>query len=387
MRIDVNDPIFAPPPLQTIRKYYLENQIRDYTLYSDWNSRVPVAAAPASILLRERNIFVRSTLSIRSLDIRAGKLTVQCIREREEEAWDGLKLGTLLLEGEKRIAIAQNDPSILAQFPIPAGLFNYSTVAGRFEANYSANFGHGEHTQYFIYWIGTPFGVFSPASFLGIEGFDRARSKDIFEELNRAHILRKNGQLVDADRLRDHVFASPLTMRQAEQIRKMILEPARLPEAQNRYNQLLKTERAAIMRDLAIADLEINENTLQSYLNSLSREESEQLFSYYVQRIVAVLVNEQVVRYRGILMENLKKEALLLLYEPIEVSSHFFEQLTKFVHDRKPGYAIYTALAYNKAPLRRRENYLHPYVEALRDLENKRYLDSAYAPEEDPDML
>ncbi|MCE9598721.1 MAG: hypothetical protein K8S54_12195 [Spirochaetia bacterium] len=387
MRIEASDPIFAQYPLHTISKYYLANRIREYTLYSERNAKGPVAAAPASVLIQDRNTFVKTHLSIRSLEIRAGKLIVLCGVNHDEKSWDGENLGALLVEGENRIAIAQNDPSILTQFPIPAGLFNYGMVAGKFEATYSENFGHGEHTQYFIYWIGTPFGIFSPASFLGVEGLDRTLSQEIFDELNRARILRKNGQLVDPEKLKKHEFSARLRLSQAEQVRKMILEPARLQEAQHRFNQILKTERAAILRDLAVADLEINEHTLSGYVTSLSPEESQQLFSFYVARIVAGFVNDQVVRNRGILMENLKKEALLLLYEPIEISSHFFENLTSFVLERKPGYSVYIALAYRKAPMRRRENYLHPYVEALRDLENKRYLDSAYAPEENPDMM
>lgn len=374
MRIGPEDPVFARLPLFLIRKYYFDNRISRFFLYKD-GAKV-VCAAPEEVLLRDRQRLERHSLFLRTLDIRARTLTLQCSVDGEEEQMQGQHFAELLQEGERRVAVAQEDPALLKLFPHPAGLFNYHKEQGRLEVNFHPDFGHGEHVEYFIASAGTPYGLFSPASFIQVEGIDRHRSRLIFEELTRARILSKSGRLMDPERLKEFDFMTALTDAQERSVMGMLLYPEKLNSAVKRFAQLPESE-MGVARDLAVSGLELKADQLAEYMRSMSSEDRRNLFEFFCGRIVSHLIGDEIVRSRGILMENRKKEALVLLYEPWDVSSAWLGDLMDFMRARKPTFTVFAALAYTRAPARRRENLLHPLVEALRDLERKKYLESA----------
>lgn len=375
MRIGPEDPVFARLPLYLIRKYYFDNRITRYLLYSEADKII--CAAPEEVLLRDRQRLGTKTFFLRSMNIRAQNLTLECEIGGHEQEADGLWFSRLLEEGDRRVAIAQEDPALLKQFPHAAGLFNYHRDRGQLQVNFHPDFGHGEHVEYFIAIAGTSYGLFSPASFIQIDGIDRRRSRLIFEELMAARILSKSGRLVDSERLKTFEFMTAVTDAQERSVIGMLLYPEKMSAALKRFSTLPGSEAGVIARDLSISGLNMNASELSGYLHGLSQEDRTSLFEFFTGRIVSHLISEEIVRSRGILMENRKKEALLLLYEPWEVSSAWIGDLLNFMRARKPTYSVFAALAYTRAPARRRENLLHPLVEALRDLERKQYLESA----------
>lgn len=375
MRVGPDDPIFSRLPLYLVRRYYFDNRFVRYSLYMDRGRAL--CAAPEEVLVRERQKLEKKLLVLRSPGIRSRTPVIECEIDGTERELDGLEFAALLAEGDRRVAVAQEDAALLKQFPHPAGLFNYARLGGRLEVNFHPDFGHGEHVEYFIASSGTPYGLFSPSSFTQIDGIDRHRSRLIYEELLLARILNKSGRLVDSERLKSFDFMTALTDAQERRVIGMLLYPEKLAAALQRYRQLPDSELQAIARDLPLSGLDVRPDTLPVWMRSLSEEDKRSLFEFFTSRIVSHLISEQIVRSRGILMENRKKEALLLLYEPWEVSSAWLGDLLDFMRSRKPTYQIYAALAYTKAPARRRENLLHPLVEAMRDLERKKYLESA----------
>jgi hypothetical protein len=76
MRIGPEDPVFARLPLYLIRKYYFDNHIARFFLYTD-RDRI-VCAAPEEVLLRDRQRLERRTVFLRSMNIRAQTLTLEC---------------------------------------------------------------------------------------------------------------------------------------------------------------------------------------------------------------------------------------------------------------------------------------------------------------------
>jgi len=213
---------------------------------------------------------------------------------------------------------------------------------------------------------------------------NRHRSRQIFEELTGKRILNRSGRLIDRERLSSYDFKTVLTGKQRDEIRSLILNSQKLPEIRKQYSRILDDN--AAMSALNAAGLEMNSTNLRKYLSELSSEEKGMLFDFYVSRIVSNLIAEQIVKYRGILLENQKKEVLVLLYEPVDICSHFYGDLIAFVRSEKPDYTIRIALSYRKAPARQMSRRVHPYVEALSDLENKKYLETAHL-EENPEMM
>jgi hypothetical protein len=311
------------------------------------------------------------------MNIRAQTLTLECEIAGQEQEVDGLWFSQLLQEGDRRVAIAQEDPALMKLFPHPAGLFNYHKDHGRLEVNFHPDFGHGEHVEYFIASAGTPYGLFSPSSFIQIEGIDRHRSRLIFEELTGARILSKSGRIMDADKLKSFEFMTAVTDAQERGVIGMLLHPEKMSAALKRFAELPASEMGVIARDLSVSGLTLKPGELAEFMRTLSVEDKKSLFELFTGRIVSHLIGEEIVRSRGILMENRKKEALVLLYEPWDVSSAWIGELVNFMRAKKPTYTVFAALAYTRAPARRRENLLHPLVEALRDLERKKYLESA----------
>lgn len=375
MRIGPEDPVFARLPLYLIRKYFFDNRIFRFFLYAEGGK--VVCAAPEEVLLRDRQRLERRSLFLRTMDIRARTLTLQCSVNGEDQEMPGLLFAELLQEGERHVAVAQEDPALLKLFPHPAGLFNYHKEHGRLTVNFHPDFGHGEHVEYFIASAGTPYGLFSPASFIQVEGIDRHRSRQIFEELIRARILSKSGRLIDPERLKEFDFMTALTDAQERSVMGMLLYPEKMSSAVKRFAGLPAAEMGTIARDLSVSGLELKPDHLAEHLRWLSEEDRKNLFEFFCGRIVSHLIGDEIIRSRGIVMENRKKEALVLLYEPWEVSSAWLGDMMDFMRSRKPTFNFFAALAYTRAPARRRENLLHPLVEALRDLERKKYLESA----------
>ena len=377
MRLDPRDPIFLQSPLDLIHKYYIENAIQDYRIYTDRLTNQFCAAAPAPVLLSNRARIKDQSFFLRNAEIRARKLTLIAAIDGEEREISGESFGDFLREGENRIAIAQDDLLLQEEYPRQAGLFSYRPDRAKMDIQYRPDFGHGEHVQYFIASTGTPFGVFSPGSFVFIDGVNRHRSQMIYDELLQSKIISRGGMVLDAPRLAGYDFLTPLTDYQAADLKNMLLHPAGLPALEKRYATLLTHEKSEIARDLSGALPHLRAEQLEAHLASMRQDERKTLFAFFVSRVVSSLLADQIVRYRGILRDNAKREILILLYEPVHSSSHYYGRLLDFFAKEKPGYNLRLAMAYKRPPPRRRENLLHPFVEALRDLENKKYIESA----------
>jgi len=108
-----------------IRKYFFENQIHEYLLFHKKFPGPPIAAAPRVALLRDRHILIARSFFVRGLDIRTRQLVVHAASENVEMEIAGTIFGELLREGEARLAIAEDDHSVMKEFPIATGLFNY----------------------------------------------------------------------------------------------------------------------------------------------------------------------------------------------------------------------------------------------------------------------
>ncbi len=377
MRLDPRDPVFDQPPLDLIRKYYFENGMKDYCLYRAKAGGELLLAAPAPVVIATRSRLKSQSFFLRSLEIRARSLILSGALDDQDTEIDGPTFAALLREGEKQTAVAQDDGLLVAEYPMQGGLFSYSADPARLNIRYHPDFGHGEHMQFFIASIGTPYGVFSPGSFVFVEGVNRHRSQLIYEELIQSRVISRSGMLMDAGRMRAYDFLTPLTDQQAFAVRSMVLDPPGLPSLRRRYAALLPLERAEIDRDLSQRSLTTKTDEIPGYISSLSEDEKNVLFGFFVSRVVSGLIGEESVRCRGILLENAKREILVVMYEPIEISSHYYGGLLAFFAREKPGYSLRIALAYRKPVKRRKDRALHPLVEALGDLENKKYLETA----------
>ena len=99
------------------------------------------------------------------------------------------------------------------------------------------------------------------------------------------------------------------------------------------------------------------------------------LSQLYVERVAAAEVARQIVKNRGIILQNDGGELLLLLSDDVASSSPFYGRLYDFGSKLAEGGRVRVAYAY-RTPVPRGvgQNY-HPLVEATRDFEKLRAVD------------